>query len=356
MARYDAQLAGLKSVLPNAKNILIALPRQSDIDKFAAALALFLSFEDQGKQISIVCDDTVRVAQSHLFGIDHVRNAIAQSAAGNYILTLGGVAVPDPSGVGGKVPALEKLDYFVEGNNLNLVFNVLPGQTFAPNSLTPRYQGSGIDVIFVVGAASLIDLGNIHQQSSSVFSGPHIVNIDNETDNAMFGQTNVVDSSSSSVSEIVTDVINDLSLPFDQDMGTNLLAGIFDATNNLQNPNVGADTYLSVSTCIRVGGKKPQGGYGQPAGQGLDLSAFVPQPQAAPVAPTAPVVPAPVQSSPQADFFNPASPSNGFFGSPERPSSEERPAGEAVISEGESESSFEPGWLTPKVFKGTSVG
>jgi hypothetical protein len=384
MGKYDALVSELKNVLPQAKNILIALPKGSDIDRFAAGLSLYLSFEDQGKQVSIVTEDTIRVAQANLFGIDHVSNTVAQSGAGNFILTLAGVAAPDPSGVGGRVPSLEKLDYFVEGSNLNLVFNVLPGQTFAPTAITPRYQGAGYDVIFTIGSASLIDLGNIYSANASIFQGPHIVNIDNETDNVTFGKTNVVDSSASSLSEIMTEVITTLGLPFDGDMGSNLLTGIFSATANLQNERVSADTYLVVSTCLRVGGKKPNGlEMGQPTGQGLDLSAFMPptNPSPTPVNPSAsftPQSPTFMQPTPNTpttqqalvdNLFNPTGsaitpPQSEFTmppvinggGSPERPSAEERPSGEAITSEGETEAGFEPGWLTPKVFKGTSVG
>ncbi len=378
MAKYDAQLSELKNILPQAKNILIALPKGSDIDRFAAGLSLFLSFENQGKTVSIVCDDTIRVAQGNLFGIDHVKTALPPTGAGNYILTLAGVATPDPSGVGGRVPSLEKLDYFVEGANLNLVFNVLPGQTFAPANITPKYQGSGFDLIFIVGSASLIDLGNVYSQNSQIFQGPHLVNIDNETDNAMFGKTNVVDSSASSLSEVVTEIISTLGLPFDQDMGSNLLTGIFSATANLQNDKVSADTYLSVSTSLRVGGKKPISfDMGQPAGQGLDLSGIMPASvlSSAPFPQPAFIQPAPIQSVPgvpttqQAlvdNLFNPTgvqSETSEFTvppvvsgSSPERPSQEERPSGEGATSTGEAETGFEPGWLTPKVFKGTGIG
>jgi hypothetical protein len=86
---------------------------------------------------------------------------------------------------------------------------------------------------------------------------------------------------------------------------------------------------------------------------------------------------APTQPLPQNDFFNfsnteqPASspsldtPSatelvsqiNTQPATPprEQPSAEERPMGEAATSNDENDS-FEPGWLTPKVFKGTSIG
>ena len=52
--KYDSQISELKNLLPTAKNILIALPANADIDKMAAGLALFLNLEAQGKKIRVI--------------------------------------------------------------------------------------------------------------------------------------------------------------------------------------------------------------------------------------------------------------------------------------------------------------
>ena len=74
--KYDTQLTELKNLLPAAKNILIAIPTNASIDKLASTLALFLTLETVGKQANIVSDDTIKVGQSHLFGVDHVQKNI----------------------------------------------------------------------------------------------------------------------------------------------------------------------------------------------------------------------------------------------------------------------------------------
>lgn len=354
--KYDTQLAELKNLLPSAKNILIAVPTGTDIDKLSAGLSLFLILEAAGKQASIVCDDNILVSQSHLFGIDHVQKSLPSTEGGNLTLALEGVAASD-----GTVPALEKLDWYAEGNNLNLVFHVLPGQTFQPARIVPRYQGSGFDLIFVVGAANLNALGNVYSQNQNVFSGTHIANFDNQTGNTSFGQTNVLDTNASSVSEVMVNLIADLGYSLDADSGSNLVAGIFDTTNNLLDPKVTADTYMAVANCLRVGGKKPAStnassdasnvavntpqsviAQSQPTYDWNAVSAAIgqnrgPQVQNAPDFTVPPVV-SPVSSSTKGGDQSQASP-------------EERPAEEGVISE-----TVEPEWLTPKIFKGSSLG
>lgn len=357
--KYDIQLSELKNLLPTSKSILIAVPANANIDKLASALSLFLTLETLGKQVSIVCDDTIKVGQSHLFGVDHIQKTVSSTDGGNLTLTLEGVAASD-----GTIPALEKLDWSAEGGNLNLVFHVLPGQTFQPAKIVPHYQGGGFNLIFVIGAVNLTALGNIYQLNQQAFSGTHIVNIDNQSANTSFGQTNVLDVNTSSISEIMGNVILDLGFALSTDSASNLLAGIFDVTGNLTNEKASAETFVAVANCLRVGGKKPAGlsqanvPQSQQTSPSFDWSALMPKdasqqpvPVATPVAQTQPsdyTMPQVVQSASQMQDQGgdhpvlPQTPS----GSPE-----ERPAGEGVVSE-----TVEPEWLTPKIFKGSSIG
>lgn len=330
--KYDTQLTELKTLLPTAKSILIAIPANANIDQLAAGLALFLILESNGKQATIVSNDNIKVGQSYLFGVDHVQKNIPSTDGGNLTISLEGVATPDKT-----VPALEKLDWYAENNNLNLVFHVLPGQTFQPTRIVPHYQGSGFNLIFVVGAVNLTALGNVYSANAQAFSGTHIVNIDNEVANTSFGQTNIVDTNASSISEIMSNISTDLGFNLDADTASNILAGIFDATKNLTDQKASADTFMAVANCLRAGGKKPS----NESLPTYDWNALAnqnkpqPQPQYQPVSEFA--VPPVVQ--PQVPQDN------------NQPSPEERPAGEGVISE-----TVEPEWLTPKIFKGSSIG
>lgn len=354
MAKYDAQLTELKNLLPTAKSILIALPANASIDNLASGLALFLTLEASGKQVSIVCDDTIKVGQSHLYGVDHVQKNIPQTDGGNLTLTLEGVAASNNT-----VPALEKLDWYAEGSNLNLVFHVLQGQTFQPAKIVPKYQGSGFSLIFAIGAVNLNSLGALCNQNQQVFSGTHLVNIDTQSANTGFGQTNVLDTNASCLSEVMSSLLSDLGFALDSDSASNLLAGIFDATGNLADGKVGAETFMAVANCLRVGGRKP-------VQAGVQASPQV-QTQPTPSEPAfdwnslMPAPPAPTSVQPVSEFtvppVVPASPVSSVQVAPqpsppiESGSPEERPAGEAVLSE-----TPEPDWLTPKIFKGSSLG
>ncbi len=353
--KYDLQLTELKNLLPTAKNIVIVLPANSDIDRLAAGLALFLTLEALGKEVSIVCDTSVKVSQSHLFGVDHIQNTLPQTEGGNLTITLEGVAASD-----GTVPALEKLDWYAENSNLNLVFHVLPGQTFQPARIVPHYQGSGFGLIFVIGAVNLNALGNIYQVNNQAFSGVHLVNIDTQIANTSFGQTNILDTNASSVSEVMVNVISDLGFNLDADSASNLLAGIFDATNNLTDPKTTAETYIAVAQCLRVGGRKPSvtmGGVPTETFPQQDLMPLIPREQPAVSQPVVPIQPQ-IQPQDVSGYTTPPVIPNNNLGddslvaqSVPQPSPEEKPSGERVVTE-----TPEPDWLTPKIFKGSSLG
>lgn len=349
---YDAQLNNLRALLPGTQKILIALPVASNIDKLASGLALYLSLTQQGKDVSIVCQDDILVGLSHLFAIDKVQKTLVAGSSGDYILTLSGVASQNT------VPSLEKLDYYVEGQDLNLVFKVLPGQSFNPTNIAPKPQtGGNFGLVFVIGATSLNDLGSVYTQNIQSFSGAHIVNIDTQSTNTNFGQTNIVDSSASSVSEMIASIMTSLGMPSQEDISTNLITGIFDATGNLTSPKVTADTYQIVATCLKNGGRRPGESvqstvsaqpatssqplsFGNQPAATFDLSALMPADNSTQDSFTVP----PVVNGGSSERL----PNDAF--SANTPSQEERPMGEGVVSEAE------PDWLTPKIFKGSSIG
>ena len=303
--KYDAQLTELKNLLPNVKNILIALPVGADIDKLASGLSLYLNLTKAGKQVSIVCETDVTVAQTNLVGVDKIQKTV---------------------------------------NNLNLVFHTLPGQTFQPSNVIPKPASTGFDLIFTIGANTVMSLGSIYAQNVQLFSGIHLANLDNQPTNTNFGQTNINDVSASSISEILTDVIPALGLTIDSDTATNLLAGIFDSTANLTNQKVGADTYLAVATNMKIGGRKPASETAAQPSLGFGINDLQPQQLA------------PIQSGPAAT----AGPADVFTMPPVVPTTPPVTINSApfasIPSPEDTTSAPEPGWLTPKVFKGSSIG
>lgn len=335
--KYTAEINEIQKVLPGAQNILIVLPSEINIDKLASGLSLFLSLKQAGKNVSIVTEGIIRVGHSNLFGVGQVGSQITLAKGGDLTITLGEVVSPD-----GKVPALQNLDWAPTGSekkDLKLTFHVMPGQKFEPTFITPNFEGGGFDLIFVLGAENLNVLGGVYTNHAQIFSSSQIINIDSLESNGRFGTINLVDSQAASLSEIIGQIIPGLNIPFDGDIATNILDGIFDATKNLSGEKVGAETYEVVANSLKVGGKKPLSSASLPqvpaqtteTSQGFDLSKI---------------------------FNAPVNISTDNFTVPQVVSSDPQPMPEeTVVGERVETESPEADWLTPKIFKsGKSVG
>lgn len=354
--KYDAQLTETKAQLAQARNILIALPQALTVDKLASALSLMLALKQTGKQVSVVSLGTPLVAHGNLYGIGEVTNSLPQGGGGNYVITLEGVVEAN-----GQIPSLEKLDWYPQGANLNLVFHTIPGQKFEPKNITSSSQiPGGFELIFVIGGSSLNDLGTLYPQNGQVFTNAYLVNIDNNPSNAGFGKTNLIDPTAGSISEMMVFILQSLNLNLDADMASNIVAGIYDATANLT-VNVKPDSFMAVSLAMQAGAKLP-----------TSTAPPVPTP---PQPITAPPQPAPPPSGPEPQPIISSEPqaapliqNQGFdlskvFGMQETfvsppvvSGGEEKPIGEmarTTPTEGESPA---PDWLTPKIFKGGSLG
>lgn len=352
MAKYDSQLTTLKESLSVATNILIVLPTNCGVDCLASGLALYLAFKNAGKSVTISSESTVRVSHTNLYGVGSIQNNVAGGGTGTWVLKIGGAV-----GTDGK-PIFQKVDYNLKGSDLEMKFPIVPGQRFEPTHITPSFEGGSFELIFVVGAANLESLGAIYSQNSEVFTKAEVVNVDNSQANNQFGNTKIVDPQAATLSEMISQVIVGLGLGVDQDIATNLLTGIYEATGNLQG-QTSAETFEVVAAALRSGGRKP---VGQSSGQ-LQSSTT----QQAEVVASSPTD----DNSPSFDLSQIYAPSttgssDNFITPPvidssdaQSPTTHERePGTETTYSGAEAEEIVEPqeDWLTPKVYSGKGMG
>lgn len=283
----------IKNTFDNSKNVLIAIRKNPSIDSVAAALALYAGFVKSGKNVTIACETSLTVAFGNLFSVDKV----ATSLGGNNLI----ISFDYAEG------AIDKVSYNVENNKFNLIIQPKEGQKPPfKDKIDFSYSGANFDSIYTIDCDSFTDLGNIYTQEQKMYSEKPTININYKQNNPAFAQINVHDFNSSSAAETVAKLLKSLGITFDPDMATNILTGIMATTNNLQKAQFTAELFEIIAACLRSGGKMPQG-------------VVMPQPVIQPQQPVIqqPVVQQPVQTS------KPTSPS--------------------------------PDWLTPKIYKGSSL-
>jgi len=233
----------LKEKLEEANSFLILIDNQPNKDKVAAGLALYLSLKEGAKNVTINCSQPMTVAFNRLIGINKITDKI-----GNRNLVISFDYVKD---------AIEKVSYHIKDNKFNLVVKPKAGHPPLDTSrVSYSHLGTEADLIFTLGASQLNDLGKIYQQAEEVFQKTTVVNIDNQKDNHLFGQINLNNPQSISLTEVVASLIKELNLPINQDIASNLYAGIKAGSANFQAKRVNALTFETAAWCLKNGARK----------------------------------------------------------------------------------------------------
>ncbi len=94
------------------------------------------------------------------------------------------------------------------------------------------------DLAIVIGSPDKEHLGKVYEENPDIFYEVPIVNIDNHSDNELFGQVNLVDITASSHAEILAEILEKSTLgKMSERVSESLLAGIISATDSFQKKN-----------------------------------------------------------------------------------------------------------------------
>lgn len=238
----DGSLNRLNDVLQKSLSGTIVLPQNPTADAVAAATALYLSLNKAGKSVSLACTSKVGF---NLTGVDKIQSQLTTS--GDNLV----ISFPYAEG------SIDKVDYNIKGENFNLI--IAPRQGYPkldPNQVKYTYTGGSLDFIIIIDSPTLNSLGPIYTENEKQFQGKEIVNIDRHLTNSFYGTINYVNKTSSSISELIFKLVQNLGIELDRDIATNLYAGISSATNNFSSYSVTADTFDTVARLLRQGAIK----------------------------------------------------------------------------------------------------
>lgn len=239
------QASQIQSTLAPAQSIFVALPRNANFDKVAAALGLYLSLVKINKAVSIASPTEITVKFSPLVGVNKIKNRF-EGAKNNLIVSFDYVE-----------EAIEKVSYNIENGKFNLVIKPKPGRPpLDSKRVQYSYSGGQADLIFTIGADSLEDLGDLFKDNKEAFKKSKIINIDSNPRNQQYGQINLVDPAVASISEQVVELIGQLRLPTDGDISSNLLFGIERATNRFTSIKIGPATFEAAAFCLKMGARR----------------------------------------------------------------------------------------------------
>lgn len=234
----------LKDLLDKNQSIILLLPKKLVYDQAAAALALFLSFKEQGKNVSICSEGELIVDFSHLVGLNRIEPKIGDQ---NLVVSLS--ASPD---------SIEKVSYQIENNRFDLVIQPKSGfQAPDPSTVNFSHHGTDTKLFFLFGVQNLADLGALYQDHQELFAQANLVTLGNISP-SFTPAHDLTDLDTPSAVETTTQFMQQLNLPVNQDIATNLMLGLQRATNNFQSLQTSADSFHTASVLAQAGAKRPQ--------------------------------------------------------------------------------------------------
>lgn len=226
--------------LTKAESILIAVSDSVGIDGLAAGLALHLSFQKLGKNVSILAKSPSVSDAMMLYGVDKIGKLTGKA---NMVVV-----------VENAIDNVDKVTYFLEGNRLKILIHSLPeSKGVSEDQIKFEQIVSKPDLIISIGFTSIGEMEKVTTQEQNIDSNIWIVSINKEELSPKFAQANVFSSDSASLSEITTQFIQELALPVDEDIAYNLFEGISQATGNFSPSKSSPISFQMAAWLIKFG-------------------------------------------------------------------------------------------------------
>ena len=230
-----------KNIIDQSKSILILLPTKPFFDQVAAGLSLYLTLRGE-KDIQISSPAPMTVEFNRLIGVNRISQELGNK---NLVIRFTDYRASD----------IERVSYDIENSQFRLT--VIPKQRVVPptkEQVELAYSGISADTVIIIGGANESHFPAISEKS---LSGANILHIGTR-DISLSSNKSYVSFSrpASSVSEVVASLIRESDLKLDEDVATNLLMGIEEASTNFTDSSVTADTFSLVSELMHKGGKR----------------------------------------------------------------------------------------------------
>lgn len=234
----------IKEAIDQYNTLAVATRNNPTVDEMGAALSLYLSLKNLGKNITIATPSEPLVEVSSLVGVDEIKTSFGGQD--------GDLVVSFPYREG----EIDKVTYTTEDNYLNIVVKAgEKGLNFSESDVRFSRGGGAPEVLFIVGSPRVSDLGKLFDLEA--LKDTVVINIDNKSENQGFGDIVMVSAKLSSVSEAVANLIFSLGFNMDLDIAQNLMLGIATATANFTDENTSPLAFEMAGVLMRQGALRP---------------------------------------------------------------------------------------------------
>jgi len=233
----------IKKLIESAKSVIVILPPDPGKDLVAAGIGLHLALKEAGKVSQIGCGSDVHI-DSQTEGVSEIADTIGSR---NLIISFDY-----------QEDNLDKVDYDVRDDGK--FYLLVKPKAGAPvpdiGGVKYSYSGATSDLVITLGVSSLEELGKIYADEKNFLDNVETISLNNSLKPAAFTSNNF-HKNTSSYSELVTGLLEEIKLKINSSTAQNLLTNIFEGTNNLTGNQITAETFSGVAFLMRSGAHLP---------------------------------------------------------------------------------------------------
>ncbi len=232
-----------KTLIDAAGEVLILLPNKPFLDQIAGGLSLYLSLTNQNKNVSISCPAPMVTEYSRLIGVDKVT---ADLGSKNLVIKFKNYLADD----------IDKVRADVENGEFTLVALPKPGKKSpTKDQVEISFSGTSGDLVILIGGANDSHFPNLLKEE---FKSAKLIHIGTRLLEILNSDLQVLSFArpASSTSELIANLIKESGFFVNEDIATNLLAGIEEQSKNFQSSEVTADTFEVFAELLKLGGKR----------------------------------------------------------------------------------------------------
>lgn len=244
---HDHSIKQIINLIQKSQRIIVMPSSPPDGDSIGSAIACYEVLKKLGKEVSVVCADSVPDVLHFLPKNEIIRHKF--NPARDFVVTL------DCS-----QKEVDNVRYNVEKDKVNIIITPKSG-SFSPEDVLFNYGPTKWDLIITVDTATLGQLGVLYEGNIDFFYNTPVINIDHHASNEYFGKVNLVDVTAASTTEILLNIFQEMEVEeklIDDDIATLLLAGLITDTGSFQNANTTPKSFAVAAKLLKMGARQQE--------------------------------------------------------------------------------------------------
>lgn len=226
-------------ILEKAEHVALVLPVETNVDILASAEVIAEALSLKGKRVGFLIKPDTNCAV-HPETYTTLQNP--ELLLKEFIISLDTREAP-----------ASQLRYERENDRIDIILSPKT-KPLSATAVSFREGKTLCDCVIALGVEDLELFGSAHGYESSLFTDTPIINLDIHPKNTRYGETNIVLSEKSSLSELIYEYLVDVyKEPLTADQATLLLSGIIHKTDQFKSNTANADTLLTASELTRLG-------------------------------------------------------------------------------------------------------